>query len=871
MEALNIWETVSAPTADRSTSTLAPDSDNGPPPTSICELPDFILSPYFTGRNNELQEIDATFSGSPDDQPRSYVIQGMPGVGKTQLALKYATLSFQKGEYSFVFWLSAGSVEKVTRDCSKLADLVQLPRRHMLDLAGKLIALRAWLKDLQGKKSWLIVLDNVTEETTTILRDVLLREENKGRLLITTRRATFVDIFIAWGISSQLALQPLATDDAVAMLSAGARLEQKKRSETSYIDAERLVRSVGNLPLAIDQAASYMRENGSEPQEVLNIYKSDEISEILSWENDLSQYEEKSVVATFTPALNKIQQSVPDALILLRIFCFCDPENIPISIFEQGCDVLHQEDRHRSLQEQAINQSKAVNGLRRSWKRAHRALRWKSRQDPVEIEKNYELESVIDLFRSHVHLSKAIQAVQRLSLAAQALEETDRIIRIHDLVHLLLRSKLMTDAERRQWLRIAICIVCKAFEKIDDRRSPKHWSRCGQFISHIEALEGFAEQYGLKSTELMDASAWAAAYLDECGLYEKAAVVNQRTLERQKRILGKKHPSTLTSMNNLAGVLESLGKYEEAEDIHRQELALSESVLGKKHPSTLTSMNNLALVLESLGKYEEAEGIHRQTLALRESVLGKKHSFTLTSMNNLAGVLKSLGKYEEAEGIYRQTLALSESVLGKKHPSTLTSMNNLAGVLKSLGKYEEAEGIYRQTLALSESVLGKKHPSTLTSMNNLALVLGSLGKYEEAEGIHRQTLALRESVLGKKHPSMLTSMNNLALVLESLGKYEEAEDIYRQTLALSESVLGKKHPSTITIMNNLAYIWKSQNRNEEAIPLMKTCFELRDQVLGPEHPDTKTSLEILREWQSEQDSPSASVPPLPSLPASDSD
>jgi Tetratricopeptide repeat len=49
------------------------------------------------------------------------------------------------------------------------------------------------------------------------------------------------------------------------------------------------------------------------------------------------------------------------------------------------------------------------------------------------------------------------------------------------------------------------------------------------------------------------------------------------------------------------------GKYEEAEQMHRQELELTEKVLGKEHPDTLASMNNLALVLHNQGKYEEAE------------------------------------------------------------------------------------------------------------------------------------------------------------------------------------------------------------------------------------------------------------------------
>ena len=75
--------------------------------------------------------------------------------------------------------------------------------------------------------------------------------------------------------------------------------------------------------------------------------------------------------------------------------------------------------------------------------------------------------------------------------------------------------------------------------------------------------------------------------------------------------------------------------------MHRQTLATREKVLGREHPDTLTSMNNLALVLNRQGKYEEAEAMHRQTLAMYEKVLGREHPDTLSSMNTLAGVLNS--------------------------------------------------------------------------------------------------------------------------------------------------------------------------------------------------------------------------------------
>lgn len=245
----------------------------------------------------------------------------------------------------------------------------------------------------------------------------------------------------------------------------------------------------------------------------------------------------------------------------------------------------------------------------------YHALHRKSRPIPVRVQTRHELGLVTELFRSGVRLSKAIQAVQRLSLAAQVVEGSERVIRIHDLVQLPLRWKLVTDVEQREWLKITVHIICKGFKAIGDRRSPQNWIRCSRFVSHIESLERLVERYGFEEVELLNASKWIAVYLGECGLYERAAIFNQRTLERKTSILGEKHPSTLTSMNNIAWISNKQGKYKEAEGIHRRVVASCESELGRKHPDTLTSMNNLALVLNRQGKYEEAKGIHQSMLS----------------------------------------------------------------------------------------------------------------------------------------------------------------------------------------------------------------------------------------------------------------
>jgi len=205
----------------------------------------------------------------------------MPGVGKTQLALRYAMLASERSQDIYIFWVSARSVEKLARDFSKVVDLLRLSRQCAFDQVTKLTLARAWLEDSTTKKKWLLVLDDVTRETISmILANILPRRNNDGRLLFTTRTATIADSFTIPNQSLTIALQPPGIDDAVAMLTAGAEMGGGKTKKASNADLECLVRSMGNLPLAIDQAASYIKGYASSTKELLDLYKSEEIVEV---------------------------------------------------------------------------------------------------------------------------------------------------------------------------------------------------------------------------------------------------------------------------------------------------------------------------------------------------------------------------------------------------------------------------------------------------------------------------------------------------------------------------------------------------------------------------------------------------------------
>jgi len=428
-------------------------------------------------------------------------------------------------------------------------------------------------------------------------------------------------------------------------------------------------------------------------------------------------------VATFMPALNRISQTAPDALTLLRILSFCDPENIPISILKQGCGALYRGDRRDRPIASAVN----------------------------------ELEAVIGLFQSSTRLSKAIQEIRRLSLAVFTLEGSEGIVRIHDLVQLLLRSKLIAAAEREQWLEMVICIVCKAFDEIGDRRSPRNWIRCGQFISHIEFMKDFAEQYGLRNATLLNASTWAAIYFEECGLYQKAASMHAQTWDQKKAVLGEEHPDTLTSMANLASTYRKQGRWKEAEELGVGVIETMKRVLGEEHPDTLTSMANLALTYLNQGRWKESEELQARMMKTTKRVLGEEHPDTLTSMANLASTYLNQGRWKEAEELGVGVMKTRKRVLGEKHSDTLTSMVNLASTYLNQGRWKEAEELGVGVIETRKRVLGEEHPDTLISMVNLAFTWKAQGRNAKAIKLLKECIHLRSRILGVDHPHTLSS------------------------------------------------------------------------------------------------------------------
>ena len=95
---------------------------------------------------------------------------------------------------------------------------------------------------------------------------------------------------------------------------------------------------------------------------------------------------------------------------------------------------------------------------------------------------------------------------------------------------------------------------------------------------------------------------------------------------------------------------------------------IHEKKLGRQHPHTLMSINNLGLLYKNQGKYDLAEPLYKECLQAREEKLSRQHTDTLSSINNLASLYDKQGKCDLADLLYEDCIQSAEELLGNEHP-----------------------------------------------------------------------------------------------------------------------------------------------------------------------------------------------------------
>lgn len=737
----------------------------------------------FVGRVRELTALRHALTknklgvvGAREGQmPGRATVQGLGGMGKTELALAYA--------HAFA-WDYPGGRWQIP--CEHLSDL----RVALLHLANAkalnfefiedekknvALAFERVLRELNRRERCLLILDNVSDPNL-LQPEHLDRLPRDGRVdLVATTRLAPRAIPGAANEQTFIAVDELPEEDALALMRSH-QPEGRFASQQEDDEARAIVRLLRGFTLAVETAAIYLGRDTA--PEACRRFR-ERLSPDLLRESETAATDPAVAVRHRVRSLEEtlaftLQTLTPEATHVLNIASLLPADQIALP-----------------------------------WLKTVGAEKFPAfAAEPAEPN---------SAFRQAEELLLGL----RLFQSAAVVDDDGRllVVRMHRLVQELVAQR--EGFEKQQ-----------VFEKMAGHAG----TRC-EFLEQgwldwsnrweIEPLRAFGDELlTLKHGRASYLANSVAVILNGLARYAEAEPLMRRVLATEEQSVGPGHPKVAVHLNNLAALFQTTNRLAEAEPLLRRALTIAEQDGGPDHPNVACALNNLALLLKATNRLAEAEPLLQRALSIRQTSLGPNDPDVAESLSNFAQFLQDTNRLAEAEPLMRRVVEIQEKSFGANHPKLATALNNLAELLRATNRLKKAEPLYRRALAINEHTFAPSHPCVATVLNNLALVLYAMRRLTEAEPLMKRVVTAFEQGLGENHPEVASALNNLAELLRAMKRLVEAEPLYRRALAINEHSFGPDHPSVATILNNLAELLRMMGRFSDAEPFCRRGVEI---------------------------------------------
>ncbi|MFJ4826856.1 FxSxx-COOH system tetratricopeptide repeat protein [Streptomyces bacillaris] len=760
-------------------------------------------NPGFTGRSLVLERMrDQLGGGMAVVLPQPQTLYGLGGVGKTQVALEYVHRFM--ADYDLVWWISSEQSDDVIASLAELA--VRLGAQGGEDMAAASQEAVDLLRRGVPSDRWLLVFDNA-DDPETLRRH--FPQGGSGHILVTSRNQSWsqhgdalpVDVFLR--------------EESVEHL-------QRRAPGLSDEDADQVATAVGDLPLAVEQAAAWIAETAT-PIDTYLEQLARQAPQVLAL-NQPAGYPEP-VAATWNISIARLKERSPAAVRLLQLCAFFAPEPISANLLYSKEMIEALKPYDSSLQEKLV-------------------------------------------------LGRVIREIGRFALAK--VDQVSNSIQVHRLVQAVIKAQL-SEEEQREARHVVHRILAGARPDDDEPiDNPETWPRFATIWPHLgpsdarhckepetrrllidrvrylwkrgdvrtawtlgeELRQTWLEMLGERDLQYLYLCFHLSNILRTRGRYVEAKELDEFTLRRQREVLGPEHPHTYMTTSSLAIDLGLLGDYERAIELATEAHEGFGQIFHDSHPRTLAAANNLALNLRSIGQYARAREIDQDVYDRRTEVLGAKHPYSLSSAMNLARDLREVGRYEDSVGLLSRTYESFKETLGRTYPTTLSAAKSLAVSLRRAGRLEDARRLTVATRARYKAKYTSANPDSLACDLNLAADLFAAGEAVEARDTAQEVVDQYMKVPGEKHPYTLAAQNNLGVYLSGTGEAERAEQILTLVVASMRERFGREHPNTLFCVMNLA----NATADRGDLPLVletehRLAVQLR-QALGAHHPET---------------------------------
>lgn len=729
---------------------------------------------YFSGRTDVLENIDSLFNKEKEDTVTiCQTISGLGGIGKTQLSIQYA-YNYHYKYKTCIWFVDAESNSSIYNSFSVFIQQFNLflPKNYNTNDLQRVI--KAWLSENRG---WLLIFDNL--ETVDMILPYL-PDKIKGHILITTRNAR-----LDYGTSYLLDVFDL--DEALIFMK--KRLSKTNECKMEYYKYKdfseksiALIKRLGYLPLALEQAAAYIKEVRCSISDYLELLKQSSV-DAFSDKYASPEYYTSIVTSTWNISFAALEDSSQQ---LINLCAYMGADNIPVKFFAEMRDLLPNPLKNALSKQLTLN--RIVTGLR-----------------------TY---SLVSGTVEYINIHRLVQEVIRKHHEIEE-ENNFGVNRWLQLDFNMLESYLPSSCEETNGVSQFMPIAIHAESIV------RHYS----ILVKTESLK-------LKVANLYDK---IGNCYDDCGFFDNAFSNYLSSLQIKELYLGKRHSETAIEYDNIGLLYTRTGNYSEAIKWHKKAIHILESSLGEKNLDTATAYNNLGLALVKNGDYDQGIYWYQKCIAIELKILGNEHIEIAADYNNMGEAYHQKHDEESALKYLMYALKIKEKQIGCMNSNIAITYNNLGSVYWKLKQYDNAIKYTQKSLNIYERVYGEKHPSFALEMANLASILADMGDLEKARHYYMKAIEVEISCLGLSHPETAKTIDGMGTTYLSDGQIELALPYFLLAYKSFTGNLNQKHSDVMLVYNHLQIVHKKMEvlqpfENWLAVQLEKSIPKLEAEI-----------------------------------------
>ena len=638
---------------------------------------------FFVGRDTQLQRIRDAFKAGKS-MLLTQVITGLGGVGKTQLAAKYAYM--YKKKYTHICWVAADNDNAIQASLGDFLLLIEDPAAEASNDARR-VAFLKWLNGYDDG-SWLLIFDNVNDFND--IRPYLPKNKNaKGDILITTRlQRGFEDITD----EDKIDINVFDEAEAIAFLLRRTGLEDCE-------EARELARRLGYLPLALEQAGAYIAVSDDEKmsfQKYLTLYEQFGL-DVFDKNERLGAYQE-SVTTTWLISMDAMEESARQ---LLSMCAYLLPWDIPVSLFRVFHEFLPEplcSNMRNELAEFKVVRELTKYSLVRRYKDSitiHRLLHRVIFRNAMNEGK--ALYDCLNLFRAvcaiGIYVTNFELLVDHICMTVtfvECLPKTTELMECLTVIYYALADHCYIARDYPQ--AIHFCrLILDCCDEIGAQNSAAAYSAHYQLalifsqqeeydaalthsLTAIELAESLYSDEKIRITHSYDITAEVLFYMGE---KEEALKWLLKSLEIQKRVWGENHKRTLSAQYNIAKIYKAIGQVQMADELIKniQELWSANQDDSPEEEEYIYA--EYAILCQELGYLEESLEWLYKCLDCRIETYGSNHPSTTNIYEHIAVVCMVHGDYHKAYEAWQIVLENRRATLGKSHEQTIMAADKL--------------------------------------------------------------------------------------------------------------------------------------------------------------------------------------------------